>query len=200
MSRRWTLFGSAEAPSPTPVQYNEVHKMEKKSEGVLAANPWLEGTAGEGPYVVVPPREVNAPAERVFALVCALERYEAMSGGQAVARCERLEDGATVTVGLRPKSIGGLKRFFLGSSLGESVERVLMPAGEMALGWTRQMPMSSDFSFRWQVVEPLGAERCRLLAGLMLPNSLARYLTGSEIAEAFEALAAGIKEEAEKES
>ncbi len=153
-------------------------------QGVFSANPWLEGAMPEGPYVVVPPREVAAPAERVFALVCALERYEELSGGQAMARCERLEDRARVTVGLRPRSIGAVKRFFLGSSLAESEETVLLPAGETALGWTRQMPLSSEFSFRWQVVEPTGPERCRLLSGLMLPSALARALTGGEIAEA----------------
>ena len=165
-----------------------------KDGGVLTGNPWLEGSVA-GPYIVVPPRQVAASAERVFALVCAVDRYEALSGGQVVGRCERLEDGGIVTLGLRPKSIGAVKQLLLGPSLSESVERVLLPAGETALGWTRQMPMSSDFSFRWQVVGP---DRCRLLSGLLLPNALARALTGSEIAEAFEALAEGIKRAAEE--
>jgi hypothetical protein len=127
-----------------------------------------------------------------------VNQYEAVSGGVIKASCEKVETGATITLGLFPPNISFVKNLFLGGSMKSSDEEVILDAENRYLGWKRGVPFSSEVSERWQIIVAKDDKKCVYFSGLYLPSAMGLSLTAGEIKEGFQALANGLKQQVEK--
>lgn len=157
-------------------------------------------------HVALQPLPIAAPSERVWTFLSNFDSYEALSGGLVTAHLleKRENEPQKIHVGLHPPDMGFAKRALLAHSLANSVEDLILMADKGAIGWTREVPMSSGRSQRWQVVIPTSENECMLFSGLQLPSSmagsLATWMTGNEVRKCFLALEIGIKDAAESQA
>lgn len=133
--------------------------------------------------------DIDAPAERAWAILCELERYGEWNPFTPKVECDRVVGHPIV-----------LHVVFDGASPRRQVETLRRWAPGEELRWGMTMGPAWFFrAERWQRIEPLGPTRCRYATedtfeGLFAPVVLALYR--AKVQRGFDAAAAALAERA----
>lgn len=158
---------------------------------------WVKGEPTDGYVFSTPPLEIDADIETVWKVVKEVERYDEISDGAYIAHVDgELEVGKKIELDVH--SEGCVKK------LPHSSEEINALDDEYKLlGWQRKLPLTSNPTERYQLLEALPDNRTKSYIALRVPGAIGFFtkvaLKGT-IETAFGKLHQGIKQESEERS